>query len=129
MLPVYSDIALNGAAVRLCGGLPTGGFYNKIGNRRFLKFSVPGSRTINIQVTCPVTDASCAGQPAPDPDFVLYRGRTVEFAESETPFVEELQKNVEAGDYVLEIYEYSHVDLDESVARRGDTCMTVRITG
>jgi hypothetical protein len=128
VLPVYSDIALNGAAVRLCGGRPTGGFYNKIGNRRFLKFSVPGSRTINVQVTCPVGDASCAGQPAPDPDFALYRGRTVQFAESETPFVEELQKNVEAGDYVLEIYEYSHVDL-EDVARRGDTCLTVRITG
>ncbi len=53
----------------------------------------------------------------------------VEFAETETPYVEQLQKNVEAGDYVLEIYEYSHVDPVENAARRGDTCMTVRITG
>jgi hypothetical protein len=115
--------------VRLCSGRPTGGSYNKIGNRRFLKFNVPGSRTVNIQVTCPVGDASCSGQPTPDPDFVLYRGRTVEFAETLTPFVEELQKNVEAGDYVLEIYEYSHVDLAANAERRGDTCLTVRITG
>ena len=53
----------------------------------------------------------------------------VEFAETETPYVEQLQKNVEAGDYVLEIYEYSHADPDENAVRRGDTCMTVRITG
>jgi hypothetical protein len=36
---------------------------------------------------------------------------------------------VDAGDYVLEIYEYSHVDQKDSAVRRGDTCMTVRITG
>ena len=35
VLPVYSDVSLNGAAVRLCGGRPSGGFYNAIGNRRF----------------------------------------------------------------------------------------------
>ena len=32
ILPVYSSIALNGATVRLCGGRPTGGTYNKLGN-------------------------------------------------------------------------------------------------
>ena len=37
VLPMYTDIAPNGAAVRICGGLPTGGGYNKIGNRRFLE--------------------------------------------------------------------------------------------
>ena len=129
VLPMYTDIAPNSAAVRICGGLPTGGAYNKIGNRRFLKFNVPSARTLNIQVTCQVTDPTCTGEPRPDPDFVLSRGRMVEFAETETPYAEQLQKNVEAGDYVLEIYEYSHADPDENAVRRGDTCMTVRITG
>ena len=79
---------------------------------------------------CPATDAACAGEPKPDPDFVLYRGlTTMEFAETKAPFVEQFRKNVDAGDYVLEIYEYSHVDQNDSAVRRGDTCMTVRITG
>jgi hypothetical protein len=129
VLPIYTDIASNGAAVRLCGGRPTGGGYNKIGNRRFLRFNVPGARTLDIQVSCQVTDPTCTGEPRPDPDFALSRGRTIEYAETETPYVEQLQKNVEAGDYVLEIYEYSHADPDEDAVRRGDTCMTVRITG
>jgi len=129
VLPIYTGIDLNGAAVRLCGGLPTGAGYNKIGNRRFLRFNVPGARTLDIQVSCQVTDPTCAGTPTPDPDFALSKGRTIEYAETETPYVEQLRKNVEAGDYVLEIYEYSHADSDESAVRRGDTCMTVRITG
>ena len=129
VLPIYTDIAPNGAAVRLCGGRPTGGGYNKIGNRRFLRFNVPNARTLDIQVSCQLTDPTCTGEPRPDPDFALSRGRTIEFAESETPYVEQLRKNVEAGDYVLEIYEYSHADPDPDAVRRGDTCMTVRITG
>jgi hypothetical protein len=128
VLPIYADIALNGSPVRLCGDTVVG-TYNKIGNRRFLKFSVPGTRTIDIQVTCLLSDATCTGNPQPDPDFGLYHGRTVEFAESDTPFTESLRKTVDAGEYVLEIYEYSHADPDAQSVRRGRTCMTVRITG
>ena len=130
ILPVYSSIALNGATVRLCGGRPTGGTYNKLGNRRFLRFNVPASLALDIEVKCPATDAACSGEPKPDPDFVLYRGlTTMEVAETTAPFVEQFRKNVDAGDYVLEIYEYSHVDQNDGAVRRGDTCMTVRITG
>jgi hypothetical protein len=39
-----------------------------------------------------------------------------------------LPANVTAGDYVLEIYEYSHVGAEVTVPR-GLTCMTVSITG
>jgi hypothetical protein len=34
-----------------------------------------------------------------------------------------------AGDYVLEVFEYSHVDPDPNAIRRGRTCMLVTITG
>jgi hypothetical protein len=127
-MPVYADIALNGSAVRLCGDTVVG-TYNKIGNRRFLRFTMPATREIQVQVTCLLSDSTCTGNPEPDPDFGLYHGRSVQFAESDTPFTETLRKTVEAGDYVLEVYEYSHADPDASVARRGRTCMTVRITG
>jgi hypothetical protein len=94
-----------------------------------VRFAVPGTRTIDIQVTCLLSDSTCTGNPQPDPDFGLYHGRSVEFAESDTPFTESLRKTVEAGQYVLEVYEYSHADPDVSSQRRGRTCMTVRITG
>jgi len=83
VLPIYSDVALNGPTVRLCGDT-VAGTYNKIGNRRFLRFNVPSQRAIDIQVSCFAADASCTGSPQPDPDFGLFRGRSVEFAETST---------------------------------------------
>jgi hypothetical protein len=136
VLPVYAPIVLNGPSVRLCAsaelmapdGTTIDGVYNKLGNRRFLRFGVPSNRTIDIRVSCNAADANCVGAPTPDPDFVLRRGSTVEVAETTAPNVEQLQTAAEAGDYVLEIYEFSHVDT-AATRRRGDTCMTVTITG
>ena len=104
------------------------GSYNKLGNRRFLRFTSPGPRPIEIRVTCELSDPTCVGTPQPDPDFVLSRAFQTEFAGTATPFTERLQTNVEAGDYVLEVYDYSHVD-PAAVIRRGRTCMIVNITG
>jgi PKD repeat protein len=136
VLPIYSEIALNGPPVRLCGDAevtaPGGdvvpGTYNKLGNRRFLKFSVPSARIIDVQVTCRVTDPTCVGSPQPDPDLVLSQGPSLQFSDSTDAFTERLQTPVQAGEHVLEIYEYSHIDT-ETTSRRGRTCMTVTITG
>lgn len=136
VLPVYTEITPDGSPVRLCGapaitdpdGMRVEGVYNKLGNRRFLRFSVPSSRAIDIRVTCNGSDPTCMGNPQPDPDLVLWRGRDLEISDSATPFTEQLQTNAVAGDYALEIYEYSHIDLAATV-RRGQTCMTVTITG
>jgi hypothetical protein len=135
VLPVYTPIAPNGPAVRLCassevtvpGGSVVPGTFNKLGNRRFLRFSVPAARTLRIRVSCPASDTTCGGLPQPDPDFVLSRASDVTVAEGSTPRVEELDVPATAGDYVLEIYDYSHVDPSEG--RRDRTCMTVTITG
>ena len=75
VLPVYANPTLGGAGVRVCSDVVLG-TYNKLGNRRFLRFSVPSTRTINILVNCPLSDPSCSGSPQPDPDFVLSRGAT-----------------------------------------------------
>lgn len=136
VLPIYSEIALNGPSVRLCGdaevtapgGVAVPGVYNKLANRRFLRFSVPSARVIDIRVTCNVADASCVGLPQPDPDLVLSQGPDYQFSDAADAFTERLQTSVQAGEHVLEIYEYSHVD-DAAVDRRGRTCMTVNITG
>jgi len=136
VLPIYSEIALNGPSVRLCGdaevtapgGVVVPGVYNKLANRRFLRFTVPSARVIDIRVTCNVSDSSCIGLPQPDPDLVLSQGPNYQFSDSADAFTERLQTSVQAGDHVLEIYEYSHID-DAATSRRGRTCMTVNITG
>jgi hypothetical protein len=137
VLPVYTPIALGGSA-RLCTsssvtsstGTVIGGSYNKIGNRRFLRFSVPSARTIRITLTCASTDTDCTGVIVPDPDFVVTRARSATYAESSTPRFEQLDYPAAAGDHVLEVYEWSHVDPDATESeRRGRTCMTVNITG
>jgi hypothetical protein len=136
VLPIYSEIELNGPSVRLCadaevttpGGAVVPGVYNKLANRRFLRFSVPSARVIDIRVTCAASDASCVGLPQPDPDLVLSQGPDYQFSDSADAFTERLQTSVQAGEHVLEIYEYSHID-DAAVDRRGRTCLTVNITG
>jgi hypothetical protein len=134
-LPVYAPIAVNGTSVRMCGSselsLPGGQTiqtaFNKLGNRRLLRFSVPAPQSIRITVSCPAIDPTCAGAPVPDPDFELWRvGRVA--IEDDTGSTEQGDIAVTAGDYVLEIYEYSHVGATASPPR-GRTCMTVTITG
>jgi hypothetical protein len=127
VLPVYSALTLNGPTVRRCADV-TEGTYNKLGNRRFVRFNVPSARTIRVKVDCPSSDSSCTGAPTPDPDLILSRGELLWFGNSAAARVEEIDANVTAGDYVLEFYEYSHT-LPEGSTQRGRTCMTVSITG
>jgi PKD repeat protein len=122
-LPLYTDVAVNGAAVQVCGNA-SAGVYNAVGNRRFLKFSVTGARTLTIRVT-----SNDPGAPTPDPDFALYGDGTVQFAESPDENVELAEFDVQGGDYVLEVYEYNHIDTSAEPPLRGRTCMNVSITG
>ena len=71
---MYTDIAPNGAAVRVCGGLPTGGTYNKIGNRRFLRFNVPSARTLDIQRDLPGDRPDLHGGAQARPGFRAVQG-------------------------------------------------------
>ena len=120
-LPVYTDIALNQAAVTLCG-TPEAGIINKLGNRRFLSFSVPSEREIEIRV------AYSSGATAnPDPDLVLYRSGFFAISQSEVPNLELFQQVVPAGNYVLEIYEFSHIVAGN--VPRARTCMNVTVNG
>lgn len=137
VLPVYTPIALGGTA-RLCTsssvtsttGTVIPGSYNKLGNRRFLRFSVPSARTIRITLSCPSGDVDCGGTIVPKPDFVVARGRSLTYADSPTPRLEELDYAAAAGEHVLEIFEWSHIDPQAAdTERRGRTCMTVNITG
>jgi PKD repeat protein len=133
VLPVYTPITVGGPSVRLCSSdtLDTGteieqGGYNKLGIRRFLRFNVPSPRTIRVTVTCSVSDVDCAGDPVPNPDFFLSQASTLYYSGTTTPRIEDRTVAGTSGDYVLEVYDRSHL-LEPASARRGRTCMTVTI--
>ncbi len=131
VLPVYANIALNGGVVRVCGNGDVG-LFNKLGNRRFLKFSLNATVTATIRADFappPASDAVSTVLPRPDPDIVLFKGPEIAIAESDTFDREDLIRTLDAGDYVIEIYEYSHIEAPASGTSRGRTCYNVTITG
>lgn len=119
-LPIF-PVMTSGATRQVCSSLPTGGsaaVYNKLGNRRFLRFSLAFSSTVSI--------VARNGRAGTDPDLVLYaagieRGR----AEGETSGSETLTLPLPAGTYVAEIYEYSNIS---GTAPRGNECFDVTLT-
>ena len=125
-LPVYAPIAIGGSQT-VCADTESG-TYNALGNRRFLRFTAPARQTISVRAECIATASSvCGGAPAPDPDFVVSRASTRWVAEGEGTVETLPGLTVEPGDYVIEVYEYSHVDLAPANGRRGRTCMRVTI--
>jgi PKD repeat protein len=132
-LPIYANIALNGSAVHICGNQgENNGLFNKLGNRRFLKFSLNATvnATIHAQYSSVGSDAPTASAATPDPDLVLFKGGQIDIAESDTANQENLARTLGPGDYVIEIYEYSHIEAPKSpTTSRGRTCFDVTITG
>jgi hypothetical protein len=128
VLPIYTDLFLNDNSPRTVCSNVDAGVFNKLGNRRFLKFNVPAATTIDIRVVSPDVNG-------PDPDLVLFKGTTRIVSDCSGPdpatgctepvTVERYNEPVEAGDYVLEVYDYSNL-FDEGAPR---TCMDVSVTG
>jgi hypothetical protein len=137
VLPVYAQVTINGPAVQVCV-TPDAGVYNKLGNRRLLRFNVPATGLVDIGVTA-YDAASPADPQVPDPDLYIWKAGFFDVSECAGPGSgsgctlpqnsERYTGTLPAGDYVLEVFEYSHVDPDPNAVRRGRTCMSVSITG
>ena len=139
VLPVYAP---NGPSVQVCGTTDAG-TGDKLGNRRLLRFNMPATGPVHIQVTA--FDAASPPDPKiADPDLYIWKAGLFDYRECAGPGSGagcpaqnlEVYDNVAmpAGDYVLEVFEYSHVAPDPPapappVVRRGRTCMLVTITG
>jgi hypothetical protein len=133
-LPVYAQLALNGPAVEVCGTRDAG-IDNKLGNRRLLRFNVPSTRPVDIFVTSQDIQVPIS----PDPDLYLWKSGFFDYSDCAGPgtgpgctlpqWQERYTGTLAAGDYVLEVFEYSHVDPDPAAIRRGRTCMLVTISG
>lgn len=120
VIPIYTDISI-GAQVSLCG-IRTYGEYNKLSNRRFLRFQSSASRTIAISVS-----ATTGGTTA-DPDIVVWRQGDIVGLGEDVGTTEVLQVPVQVGTYVIEIYDYNHIDQDTGTGG-ASTCMNVSIAG
>jgi PKD repeat protein len=126
-LPVYKDVTLEGGPTRVCG-TRTAGTYNKLGNRQFLRLVLGSSRTVTIRAQYTTEGSESPFTPAPDPDIVLFRAGFLAAAEGTAAGEETLTRALNSGTYVIEVYEYSHIDPD-ATSRRGTTCFNVNVTG
>jgi len=128
-LPIYTQLTLNGGVQSVCG-TTAAGTYNKIGNRLFLRFSIAAARSVTVRTQYTSTGSTAPFAPQPDPDIVLYNNGFLGIADSSASGDEALTRTLEPGEYVIEVYEWSHIDPSYSAAeRRGDTCFNVSVTG
>jgi len=129
VLPLYAQLTLNGGPQSVCGTTAVG-TYNKIGNRFFLRFSLAAARAVTVRAQYTSIGSTAPFAPEPDPDIVLYNNGFLGIAESTANGEETLTRTLEAGEYVIEVYEGSHLDPTYSAAeRRGATCFNVSVTG
>jgi len=125
-LPVYAGIAVDGQQT-VCADAELG-FYNALGNRRFLRFTLPFAQSLVIRAECVATATSnCTAAPSPDPRLVLRRAAIEWMANDEGSVATLGPLSLEAGEYVIEAYDYSHVN-QADVPRRGRTCMRITLT-
>lgn len=127
VLPMYTTLLPN-VPVTVCGNT-TAGTENKIGNRRLLRLSVDATRSFTLTATYTANGSSLTTGSTPDPDLLVYQGGLLAAGESGDPNVETVVRTLDAGDYVLEVYEYSHVDPATTAIRRGRTCLVVTASG
>ena len=97
-LPVYATLGIGAPVTNLCTD-KTGGFPNKLGNRRFVRLNIPGAANHIISVT---------GNAAPvDPDFYLYQNGALLQVADGSGVSDSLVRDFSAGDYVMEVFDYN----------------------
>ncbi|HEY0941175.1 MAG TPA: hypothetical protein VGE08_13830 [Steroidobacter sp.] len=138
---VYREIIGTGTVTDICSTSNASGNVdgNKLGNVRFVRFVKNNSGPVTIQATG--TASSVGLDLAEDPDIVVYRrGVSQSFGlgsdglpigQSAAVRQETMNVTLDAGTYVLEVYDYQVIDPDVDPANRPSTprCMSLSITG
>ena len=141
VLPIYHSATVNGGAVNVCSTNAFGSStytdsVNKLGSRQFVRFTAPntGSYTMTAQATLVPT-----GHYA-DPDMVLHQRGPIAISDgppgptctATTPLNchETFSRALNAGDYVLEVYEWTNTNAgdDPKYPPIGRTCFDVTVT-
>jgi hypothetical protein len=101
VLPLYEQVFVGGPAVNVCSvANSTIDTFNRIGNRRFLRFSAASAGTFELRAQ---------GAVGTDPDLVAWNGGIDVTAESRIDGVESLEIELPAGEHVIEIYDYRNI--------------------
>jgi hypothetical protein len=102
VLPLYEELAVDGPAVNVCSvATSTIDVFNRIGNRRFLRFTLGSAGTV---------EARAQGGIGSDPDIVVWNGGEEVTSESRVEGAERLEADLPAGEHVLEVYDYRNID-------------------
>lgn len=111
-LPVYNSLTDSGS-LQVCS-YATNGQYNKLGNRKYVKIDITtaGSFTFTANGT----------SNGDDPDLIVYQAGTVEFR-SESDGNESITRQLAAGTYTMDIYEFSNIQ-----GAGKDTCIDFTLT-
>jgi hypothetical protein len=121
-LPLYREIEFpQGIIDDLCTDA-SAGKHNKLNNRRFVRMTLPSAALVTIHVS-----AQGATQ---DPDLVLWRrGERVAVAEDvgTTDMIPQIR--LEAGDYVIEAYDFAYASPFATGVDNSLHCMTLSVVG
>ncbi len=104
-LPVFTEVGI-GSNVTVCStrAFDPGNVGNKLGVHRYLRLSVPATRTYSFVVTKAAVPAVAETS---DPDFRIYRsGALIRTAQSGVADSELLSLALDPGDYALELFEF-----------------------
>jgi hypothetical protein len=140
LVSVYDAATVNGGATNVCSlnafESATSGAIDKLGSRRYVRFSVATAGTYTFSATA-VTPPAAA-----DPDLVLHQVGGIGLSTGApsasctqswqtTPGVctESFGASLSPGDYTLEVYEWSNTTDDPRYPPIGDTCFDVTVTG
>lgn len=118
-LPIYTPVTVNGGAVQVCSN-DVNGTQNKLGTRQYLTLNLPtaGSYTLTMTRT--------SGLATRDPDFNVFRGPTfVARADSSDADTETFSAAFQAGDHVIDAFEYNNIDPGTA----GESCFSFTVTG
>jgi hypothetical protein len=141
VLPIYASLAVNGGPVEVCStddfSLTFTGATNKLGSRRYLRFTTSGSGTHTIRAT---TTSAPSGERT-DPDLWLHRAGAIAFNDAgPTPACtastleqcsETLSRALAAGaEYIVEVYEWTNTNAsdDPDYPPIGRACFDVEVT-
>ncbi len=119
ILPLYLSAAVPGTVSNVCSNnnFDINHDGNKIGESKFLKFTLAADRTVTIKAT------RASGPASTDPDLQLFGAGWIGSAETTTNNSETLTMALVAGTYVVEVYEYANT----TSTPKGLTCFNVSL--
>jgi hypothetical protein len=123
-LPIYTNATVGGTVIMRT--VNDAGLFNRIGNHRFVKFTVPGSQLVTITAMTSNTNAGA------DPDFRLYRNGIDQIpfpgGQSAASGIETFSLTLQPATYVLDVYDCANgCDNDPVEGTPGDYDLTVTI--